>query len=68
MSIISTLVVLYIDDISNYIEIFGGSGGHLTGVATLILLYADDIVLLSKRLQRHLNKVVKVILYQLNKI
>ena len=53
-----TLFGLYIDEVSQYIERFGGSGAHLAGIAIQILLYADDIVLISdspKGLQRHLN-------------
>ena len=49
---------LYIDEISEYIERWGGSGAGLVGVTIPILLYADDIVLISdspEGLQRHLN-------------
>ena len=41
------LFVLYIDEISNYIEGCGGSAVHLAWVDILISLYADDIVLIS---------------------
>ena len=53
-----TLFGLYIDEVSQYIERFGGSRAHLAGIAIQILLYADDIVLISdspEGLQRHLN-------------
>ncbi len=53
-----TLFGLYIDEISEYIERWGGSGAGLAGVTIPILLYADDIVLISdspEGLQRHLN-------------
>ena len=49
---------LYIEEISEYIERGGGSGAGLAGVTIPILLYADDIVLISdspEGLQRHLN-------------
>ena len=42
-----TLFGLYIDEVSHYIERFGGSGARLAGIAIQILLYADDIVLIS---------------------
>ena len=50
-----TLFGLYIDEVSHYIERFGGSGARLEG-SIQILLYADDIVLSDspKGLQRHL--------------
>ena len=53
-----TLFGLYIDEISEYIERWGGSGAGLAGAIIPILLYADDIVLISdslEGLQRHLN-------------
>ena len=53
-----TLFGLYIDEVSHYIERFGGLGARLAGIAIRILLYADDIVLISdtlEGLQRHLN-------------
>ena len=53
-----TLFGLYIDEVSHYIERFGGSGARLASIAIQILLYADDIVLISdspEGLQRHLN-------------
>ena len=49
---------LYIDEVSHYIERFGGSGARLASITIQILLYADDIVLISdspEELQRHLN-------------
>ena len=52
-----TLFGLYIDEVSHYIKRFGGLGACLTGIAVQILLYADDIVLVSdspEGLQRHL--------------
>ena len=55
---IPTLFDLYIDEVSYYIKRFGGLGAHLAGIAIQILLYADDIVLISdtsEGLQRHLN-------------
>ena len=53
-----TLSGLYINEVSHYIERFGGSGARLTNIAIQILLYADDIVLISdspERLKRHLK-------------
>ena len=53
-----TLFGLYIDDVSHYIETFGRLEACLAGIAIQILLYADDIVLISdspEGLQRHLN-------------
>ena len=42
-----------------YIDRFGGSGACLAGITIQILLYVDDIVMISdespKGLQRHLN-------------
>ena len=49
-----TLFGIYIDDVSHYIERFGGSGACLTAITIQILLYADDIVMIFL-LQRHLN-------------
>ena len=49
---------LYTDEVSHYIERFRGSGACLAGIAIQILLYVDDIVLISdspEGLQRHLN-------------
>ena len=46
-----TLFGLYIDEVSQYIERFGGSGAHLASIAIQILLYADDIVLISDYLK-----------------
>ena len=53
-----TLFGLYIDEVSDYIERFGGLGAWLAGIAIHMLLYADDIVLKSNSLeglQRQLN-------------
>ena len=44
---IAHLFSLYIDEVSHCIEIFGGSEACLAGIAIQILLYADDIVLIS---------------------
>ena len=54
----STHFGLNTDELSHYIERIGGSGACLTGIAMQILLYVDDIVLISDSLeepQRHLN-------------
>ena len=53
-----TLFDLYIDEVSHYIERLGSLGACLAGIAIQILLYGDNIVLISdslKELQRHLN-------------
>ena len=53
-----SLFSLYIDEASHYIERLGGSGACLAGIAIQILLYLDDIVLISDSpggLERHLN-------------
>ena len=53
-----TLFGLYINEVSHYIDRFGGSGARLAGIAIQIFLYADDIVLIfdsPEELQRHLN-------------
>ena len=53
-----TLFDLYTDDVSHYIERFRGSGAGLASIAIQILLYVDDIVLISdsaEGLQGHLN-------------
>ena len=53
-----TLFGLYIDEISDYILRAGGAGADLAGTPVHILLYADDIVLISESpegLQRHLD-------------
>ena len=52
------LVGLYIDEVSHYIDRFGGVGACLAGIAIQMLLYADDIMLISdspEGLPRHLN-------------
>ena len=61
----SPLFSLYMDKVTHYIERFGGVGACLAGTAIQILLYADDIMLISdslEGLQRHLNA-LKTILY-----
>ena len=53
-----TLFGLYIDDISDYMDRSGGPGASLAGVLIPILMYADDIVLISdspEGLQCHLD-------------
>ena len=57
-----TLFGLYIDEVSRYLERFGGSGARLASIAIQILLYVDDIVLIFdsvEGLQRHLNYFVR---------
>ena len=49
---------LYIDEITSFIDHFGGKGSLLIDLRIGILLYADDIVLLLSSiegLQRHLE-------------
>ena len=51
-------VMKSVDEVSHYMERFGGLGARLVGIAIQILLYIDDIVLISdslEELQRHLN-------------
>ena len=43
-----TIFSLSIDGVPHYIERFGSSGACLAGIAIQILLYADDIVLISE--------------------
>ena len=53
-----TLFGLYIDEAAEYIERDGGPGASLAGVLIPILLYADDIVLISdspRGLQQHIE-------------
>ena len=53
-----TLFGLYIGEISDYILRVGGEGGTLAGTPVHIMLYADDIVLISESsegLQSHLT-------------
>ena len=45
--LLPTLFGLYVDEVSHYIERFRGSEACLAGIAIQILLYADDIVLIS---------------------
>ena len=59
MSISPTLFGLYVDEISDYIKRGSDKGAQLAETWILLLLYADDIVLISNSLeemQRHLNK------------
>ncbi|MCO5559545.1 hypothetical protein L7F22_013146 [Adiantum nelumboides] len=54
----STLFGLYIDELSEHILHTGGDGVDLAGTPVHIMLYADDIILVSKSqegLQRHLQ-------------
>ena len=46
-----TLVGLYIDEVSNYIDRWGGAVASLFGVMISILLYANDIVLISDSIE-----------------
>jgi len=49
---------MYVDEVSNYIQREGDRGAQLAGMWIPLLLYADDIVLISdspEGLQRHLN-------------
>ncbi|MCO5608871.1 hypothetical protein L7F22_063089 [Adiantum nelumboides] len=53
-----TLFGLYINEISDYILRAGGAGSDLAGIPVHIMLYADDIILVSetqKGLQSHLR-------------
>ena len=53
-----TISSLHIHDVSHYINRFHTSRPYLVGIATQILIYAYDIVLISentKGLKRHLN-------------
>ena len=53
-----TLYVLYVHEISNYVESFCDLGAPLAMISILLLQYAGDIVLISdspEGLQRHLN-------------
>lgn len=53
-----TLFGLYIDEISEFVERIGGPGAPLVGILIPLLLYVDDIVLVSdsaEGLQRHLD-------------
>ena len=42
-----TLFGMYVDEVSNYIERRGDRGAQLAGTWISLLLYADDIVLIS---------------------
>ena len=53
-----TLFGLYIDEISEFVERIGGPGAPLASILIPLLLYTDDIVLISdsaEGLQRHLD-------------
>ena len=53
-----TLFGIYVDEVSNYIERTGDRGAQLAGTWIPLLLYADDIVLVSNSpegMQRHLD-------------
>ena len=53
-----TLFGMYVDEVSNYIERGGDRGAQLAGTWISLLLYADDIVLISdspEGMQRHLD-------------
>ena len=53
-----TLFGLYIDEMAEYLEKKGGKGAQLGGTQIPLLLYADDIVLISdspEEMQKHLN-------------
>ena len=53
-----TLFGIYIDEITDFIACKGGKGVAMGDMQVSILLYADDIVLLSESehdLQKHLN-------------
>ena len=53
-----TLFGMYVDEVSDYIEREGDRGAQLSGTWIPLLLYADDIVLISdspEGMQRHLD-------------
>ncbi|MCO5561555.1 hypothetical protein L7F22_015175 [Adiantum nelumboides] len=53
-----TLFGIYIDELSEYVDTYGDAGSSLAGVMIPLLLYADDVVLISdspERLQRQLD-------------
>ena len=53
-----TLFGTYVDEVSDYIGADGDRGAHLSGTWIPLLLYADDIVLVSdspEGMQRHLD-------------
>ncbi|WP_369009028.1 reverse transcriptase domain-containing protein, partial [Escherichia coli] len=53
-----TLFGLYIDEISKFIDRGGGEGASLQGLWVSLMLYADDIILMSdsqEGLQRHMD-------------
>ena len=53
-----TLFGIYIDEITDFIARKGGNGVDIGGMQVRLLLYANDIVLLSESehdLQKHLN-------------
>ncbi|MCO5573659.1 hypothetical protein L7F22_027431 [Adiantum nelumboides] len=53
-----TLFGIYIDELSEYVDIYGDAGSSLAGVMIPLLMYADDVVLISdspEGLQRQLD-------------
>ncbi|MCO5581172.1 hypothetical protein L7F22_035050 [Adiantum nelumboides] len=42
-----TLFGIYIDELSEYVDTYGNVGSSLAGVMIPLLLYADDVVLIS---------------------
>ena len=53
-----TLFGIYVDEIADYIDRIGDKGAQLAGTWIPLLLYADDIVLISdspEGMQRHLD-------------
>ncbi|MCO5553894.1 hypothetical protein L7F22_007420 [Adiantum nelumboides] len=53
-----TLFGIYIDELSEYVDTYGDAGSSLAGVMIPLLLYADDVVLISdspEGLQRQLD-------------
>lgn len=53
-----TLFGLYIDEIAKFIDRGGGGGASLQGLLVSLMLYVNDIILMSdswEGLQRHMN-------------